>query len=76
MRHVICYCALAFHIRESYNCTMQDSEEFMTTEQSKQQLAMVLHILGFYEEFQVFIFKCVYTKFIYSYILEVNFNQF
>ena len=49
-KHVICDCILVSHIRESYNCTITNFEEFMTTEKSKQQLAMVLRILGFYEE--------------------------
>ena len=50
-QHVICDCTLVAHIRESYNCNITNFQEFMTTEKSKQQLAMVLRILGFYEEF-------------------------
>ena len=50
-QHVICDCTLVAHIRESYNCNITNFVEFMTTEKSKQQLAMVLRILGFYEEF-------------------------
>ena len=48
-KHVICDCVLVTNIRESFNSSEIDFEDFMTSEKSKQQLAMVMNILSFYE---------------------------
>ena len=50
-QHVLCECPLVSHIREAYNNTNIDFDDFMGTEKSKQQMAMVMSILSFYEEF-------------------------
>ena len=49
--HVLCQCTLVDHIRRSYANEGIDFKDFMTTEKTKQQLAMVNEILNFYENY-------------------------
>ena len=50
-KHVLCECNLVEHLRREYNNEDIDFHNFMTTPKTKQQLAMVMRILNFYEDF-------------------------
>ena len=49
-RHVLSECTLVGHIRRTYGNEVVDFDDFMRSPKSKQQLAMVLYILKFYED--------------------------
>ena len=48
--HVLCECNLVEHLRREYNNEEIIFNNFMTTPKTKQQLAMVMRILNFYED--------------------------
>ena len=48
-QHALCDCTLVDHIRQAYSNTDIDFMDFMTTEKTKQQMAMVKSILSFYD---------------------------
>ena len=48
--HVLCECNLVEHLRREYNNEEIVFNNFMTTPKTKQQLAMVMRILNFYED--------------------------
>ena len=50
-QHVLCDCILVTHIREAYNQTGINYQVFMNTPKTKQEMAMVMKILSFYEDF-------------------------
>ena len=50
-KHVLTECALVGDIRRSHSNESVDFNEFLSGPKSKQQLAMVLKILNFYEDF-------------------------
>ena len=49
--HVLCECSLVEHLRREYNNEEIAFDNFMSTPKTKQQLAMVMKILKFYEDF-------------------------
>ena len=49
-KHVLCECILVSDIRISYGNATVDFDEFVSAPKSKQQLAMILKILDFYED--------------------------
>ena len=61
-QHVLCDCTLVSSIREAYGNEGINFENFITSEKSKQDLTMIKNILKFYEDLQVFIFKCFYKR--------------
>ena len=50
-QHVLCDCILVTHIREAFNQTGINYQVFMNAPKTKQEMAMVMKILSFYEDF-------------------------